>query len=444
MNVPSMPAVEVSLDVWEMNAKAYARDCIVALSIKYHFNAEEECVSLGLDTQSLKIKPKEKKGEKKASETKVRVEKVREEKVRVPMPFIRETVVADGCCGLSWNRSLLTQCPKKRSTVSEQYCDKCLAEANKNASGIPDCGTVAQRLAVDLYKFKDPKDRSPGSYITVLEKLKIDKDIALAAAGKLGVVIPEEHFRAVEVEKKAGGRGRPKKPVAMAVQSDNQDLFASIAPDTEVDFVDELAASEVVDVPSIPKSASEAEKEAKKDAIIEERAEKKAALDAEKAAKKAVKEAEKAAEKAAKEAAKADEKAAKEAEKAATKAAEKAAKEAEKAATKAAEKAAKEAEKATKKAEKKVVVAVAEPEPEPEPVKAVDEAKLRVVRTQIQGKQYLKSQNNTLYDIATQEPIGIWDETSSTILPLPDDDDDEEEVEGDEEVDEEEVDEEYV
>jgi chemotaxis protein histidine kinase CheA len=342
MNIPTMPALEVSLDVWEQHAKAYARDCILALASKHGFNAEEEFACLGFENASLKIKAIEKKTGKKVRVEKVRVEKVRE--VKVPMPFMRETVVADGCCGLSLNRGLLTQCTKKRSTVSETYCDKCLSEANKNASGVPDCGTVAQRLAVDLYTFKDPKGRSPTSYAKVLENLKISKEVALEAAGKLGVSIPEEHFRAVEVEKKAGGRGRPKKPVTVVDSEVVQDLFASIAPDTDIvdDVVDEMGSSvEVIKPATPPASASKAEKEAKKDQIMEQRAAQKAALEAKKEAEKAAKKAEKEAEKAAK----------------------KAEKEAEKEAEKAEKAKAKEAKKAEKVSKKTVVAVASEPEP---------------------------------------------------------------------------------
>jgi hypothetical protein len=43
------------------------------------------------------------------------------------------------------------------------------------------------------------------------------------------------------------------------------------------------------------------------------------------------------------------------------------------------------------------------------------------------GKQYLKSSSNILYDPSTKEEVGIWDPESKTIKELPEDDEEEEE-----------------
>jgi len=179
-----------------------------------------------------------------------------------------------------------------------------------------------------------------------------------------------------------------------------------------------------------------AEKEEKAAKLAAEKEEKAAKLAAEKAAKeeklaaeKAAKEEKLAAEKAAKEEKLAAEKAAKEEKLAAEKAAKELKLAAEKAAKElklAAEKAAKEAKaapvkKATKKAEEKPVpkAAVA--------AVAASEApkKVTVKRITIEGKQYLKTAENLLYDPETKDEVGIYDEATNSIKALPDEDEDE-------------------
>ena len=120
------------------------------------------------------------------------------------------------------------------------------------------------------------------------------------------------------------------------------------------------------------------------------------------------KEAAKAAKAAEKAAAKEEAKAAKLAEKEAAKAA--------KAAEKAAAKEAKKAEKKTTKKTKKTEV-VEEPEAPVEELTAdspVEEVKVRKVT--LGEVEYLMDQENTVYDLATQEPIGVWDEATQTIV----------------------------
>ena len=64
--------------------------------------------------------------------------------------------------------------------------------------------------------------------------------------------------------------------------------------------------------------------------------------------------------------------------------------------------------------------------------------KVKVKRKMIEGVQYLMDSDNILYNPQTQEEVGIWDEESRTIQPLPEgffDDDDEEEEEEDKNTD---------
>jgi hypothetical protein len=202
------------------------------------------------------------------------------------------------------------------------------------------------------------------------------------------------------------------------------------------------------------KAAKDAEKAAKAQKIADEKAAKAQQIADEKAAKEAEKAAKAqqiADEKAAKAQQIADEKAALRSAKAQQIADEKAAKEAEKAQKIAEEKAAKEQkiaeEKALKKEEgikklkeqqkkattpekkqkeAKSAEPVAEPvvEPVAEPVVAAPK-KVTVKRITIEGKQYLKTADNLLYNPETKEEMGIYDPVTNTIKALPDDSEDE-------------------
>jgi len=169
----------------------------------------------------------------------------------------------------------------------------------------------------------------------------------------------------------------------------------------EQKIADELAAKE------LKKQQMEADKIAKAGKI---------------AAEKAAKEQKIAAEKAAKEQKIADELAAKEAKKQQMES-EKAAKEQKKAEELAAKEAKKsepkKAETKVKKVEKKAEVAAEEP------AKVEEKKKVTVKRITIEGKQYLKTSENLLYDPETKEEMGIYDPDTNTIKELPEDSDEE-------------------
>ena len=70
-------------------------------------------------------------------------------------------------------------------------------------------------------------------------------------------------------------------------------------------------------------------------------------------------------------------------------------------------------------------------------------ATLFVTRVQINGKNYLKSRDNILYDAVTRDEVGIWDPETRTIMSFSDDDDDDDsDYDGDESDDDDEEDEE--
>jgi hypothetical protein len=109
------------------------------------------------------------------------------------LPFIKNCVDISGCQGLTYNRGLFTQCDGKRMENGE-FCNSCQSEADKNASGSPECGNVRDRMAAELYEFKDPNGRIPIRYVKLLNKLKLNETDAMTEAGKLNIVLDYEHF----------------------------------------------------------------------------------------------------------------------------------------------------------------------------------------------------------------------------------------------------------
>ena len=419
----SVEVTELLMKTLENAARKLAARCISEAATRHGFDADAEIQALGLENLSVTRKQMAKKTASEKKEKKPREPK----KSNFPMPFFAENVNADGCQGLAYNRGLFTQCPKNRLDTGGDYCKGCQTEADKNASGCPDCGNVSARLATGLYEFKDPKGRSPISYVKLIKKLNLTLEQVSEETGKTGKTIPEEHL--VVVEKKFA-RGRPKK--VNAVETDDlsvvSDLFYKLSVEKKQDL--EELVEEVLEEEVLEEEVLESPVKTKKPKLSEDE---KAALEAEKAAKKSALEAEKAekeAKKLALEAEKAEKKAALEKEKAEKKAALEAEKAQKKEAEKAERQAKRDAEK-TQKKEKKVDEKenVDEPVTEKEKVDEPQPAKVKVTRIQISGKSYLKTTNNLLYNPETKEEVGIWDPDTKTIKPLPEEEDEEEQEE---------------
>ena len=284
----SVEVTELLMKTLENAARKLAARCISEAASRHGFDADAEIQALGLENLSVTRKQMAKKSASEKKEKKPREPK----KSNFPMPFFAENVNADGCQGLAYNRGLFTQCPKNRLDTGGDYCKGCQTEADKNASGCPDCGNVSARLATGLYEFKDPKGRSPISYVKLIKKLNLTLEQVSEETGKTGKTIPEEHL--VVVEKKFT-RGRPKK--VSAVETDDlsvvSDLFSKLSVEKKQDL-EELVEEEEEEV--VEEEELESPVKTKKSKLSEdEKAEKKRALEAEREAKKLALEAEKEA-----------------------------------------------------------------------------------------------------------------------------------------------------
>ena len=402
---------------------------------KYGFDSETAIRELGLES-IVSIVVSRKKSSKSSKELKSKVV-VSKEKARFALPFNGEC--DDSCCqALRQNNGLYTQCQMVRKGENV-YCKSCSQLASKSVDGVPEYGTIMQRMSVGIFEYIDPKGRKPVSYTKVMKKYKLTEEQVLAEAGRLNITINPGHLVTGSEEPKRGrpaspkepkepkgSKGRPKKAKkVLEIEGDEEDLFASLVADATQE--EEIEVEEEVEVVKVDTKALE--KKQKEEQRLKEKAEKEAKLAAEKADKEAKLAAEKA-EKEAKLAAKELEKKQKEeqrlkekAEKEAKLAAEKAEKEAKLAADKAEKEAKLAAEKEAKLAEKKDVKKKKAPEsPKKAAVEAEEDEPDVVKKIEFEGKKYLKSKKTgIIYDYTEyvkngdQLVVGKWNDSKNKI-----------------------------
>ena len=440
-----MQAVSVSVSMNKMMMSMVVnltKQVVDVCAMKYGFSSEEAMRELDISLSTC--------GSKKVMKS-VNVKKIARS---FPLPFNGE-YNENQCHALRQNNGLYTQC--QASKKGESYCNSCHQLASKSEDGIPEYGTINQRIACDIFSYVDPKGRKPTAYTKVMKKYKLTNEQVIEEATKFGITLNPAHLVAPEETKRGrpaatqkeakepkGSKGRPKKTTKVVqIQDDDDDLFASlvasaseitISKDEEKVSADKLAKAEQEKAEKAAKLATEkAEKEAKLAAEKAEKAAKLAAEKAEKEAKLATEKAEKEAKLAAAKAEKADKLAKAEqekAEKAAKLAAEKAEKEAKIAAEKEAklakteqekaEKAEKAAKLAAEKAEKMKTTSSEEEEEDEED----DEPKETYKKCgEVNGKKYIRSnQTGIVYDydkyISSEEliPVGKWNAEKKEIL----------------------------
>jgi hypothetical protein len=399
----------------------YVREVVEALSSEYNFSASEASSKLGL--LGLKVV----KGGLRERKT---VDKPPQDKSAFPLPFSGRNV--EECCqSLRQCQGLYTQC--RNSRAGEKFCKSC---SSKMVEGVPEYGTMEQRLAVGLNDYVDPSGRKVVHYTKIMKKHKVSEEDVLAEARKFGQVVDACHFiqpdsdsvkrgrpKAEKPAKVSSGvKGRPKKTKKVVeIDGEEDDLFATLVAESingavVSEVVTVNAATEVVVSDAV---VSEVVVEAKSEVAVS----KTQAKEQEKAAKLAAKEQENAAKLAAKE----QEKAAKEQEKAAKLAA-KEQENAAKIAAKEQEKAAKEQEKAAKEQEKAAKIAAkseAKAKPAEKPVPANDETSAAdvVKKIEFEGKKYLKSKKTGIvYDYeeyvksGDQVIVGKWNDATNTLV----------------------------
>ena len=405
-----------------------SNNAIRACAEEYKFSAEEAISKFGAVEV---VDGKSKKKQKKKKETLAKPE--------LTLPFCG--IALDGFCqGIKLNRGLYTQCMMMPAGEG-QFCTTCARQCASNANGLPNYGTIAQRIELGA-SWTDGKGKAPVNYGNVMLKLNITKETAVAEAAKFGMVIPEEQFEVVKAKKGRPAkakkekdpnaapkkRGRPKKTKKVVTGGAGDDLIANLVAQAQANTqVDEEAEEKVevvvVEQPKAKKAARKPkktaeEKEAEKLAKAQARAEAKAKKAAE---KKAAKEAEKLAKKKAKEAEKLAKKAAKEAEKKAAKEA----KEAEKLMKEVAKQEDEEDDKSVEELQEMAAELTLEDHVETDDEEEEDD-EVEVEKFEFEGTEYLRDGNGTVYDMESQEEIGTWD--GEKLIPLAQDSEDEEDL----------------
>lgn len=385
---------------------------------RYNFDSEEAIRLLGLNFIKLERKSTGKIVEQKSSKA-----KVLPLRSAFPLPFNGEFNDMY-CYALRQNNGLYTQCQIARKG-DKHYCKSCQALAEKSENGVPEYGTIQNRLACGIFEYVDPKGRNPVAYTKVMKKYKVNEEQVQAEAGKLNIIVDVNHFvvpedtkrgrpSSIKVVKEAKGvKGRPKKTKkVLQIDGDDDDLFASLVADANSTSDDE--DEEIVIAPKTKKGKSEEEKESERIAKENEKAEKLAKL----ATEKAEKEAKLAAEKAEKEVKKESERLARELKKAEEEESKKA-KEDQRLKEKQEKEAKLAAEKETKSKESKTKTKEAKTK-KSEPVE--EEVQVRVKKIEYEGNKYLKSKDTgIIYDYneytknGEQVVIGKWNDSTSKI-----------------------------
>jgi hypothetical protein len=377
----------------------------------------------------------------------------------VPLPHCGAGA-EDQCCAVVLNHQLFTQCTHRVSgefTTEDgalNLCKGCFKSAGTRtkAGNKPLAyGTIAERLEKGGVTGNNGALRKPVTYANVMAKLGITEEQAVAAAEKMGWTIPDEELHpkpvargrpkkekaAVEVVADTSGsesengdktaakkRGRPKKQKKVLTSAQGDDLIASLVEEAAQKGAAAAATSD--EEATVGSDTSAESTVSKSDQKKQAAAEKKAAAEAAKLARAA----ELAAKKAEKEAAALAKKAEKEAAALAKKAEKEAAVLAKKAEKEATALAKKEAA-AAKKKEKSAAPPPAADELTEEAEEEEDEEATQVVKwtCPADGKEYLKSADNVVYDAESHEAVGVWNEKENKIDELPAEEDGEDEDE---------------
>jgi hypothetical protein len=458
------PSVVISTGI-EKALTSMAGDSMIALvrvlAEKYNFDAEDTIRELGLTEIQVTKKKRTPREPKEKKEKKVKEVKPPRDVPTCILPWTGTAVDRDWCQAIKYNHGLYNQCTKER-VAGASFCKTCANQCTKNGTDKPDFGTVEDRAACGLFEYKAGKAQKPCLPLAnVINKFgDVTRETIEGEATRFGIEIPEEQWVAQvakrgrppkpDAEKKSTEpkekkkRGRPAKKAKHQESIPAQDLIASLVADamksseqTPVVSQENLAsepneqpiveASEPEDVVAAPKEpvaqepVTEKPKKAKKAKLTDEE---KAIRAAEKKAKKEAKEKALAEKKAAEEKALAEKKAAEEKALAEKKAAE------EKAL---AEKKTAEKKKITsdeffeKKGEElKEDVYDAETDNDDSDSDSEDEEDdepVKVRKFEHDGTTYLRDENtNILYDLESQDEVGIWNPETKSIDEIEEDD----------------------
>lgn len=222
------------------------------LAKAYNFNKKEAMDYLNGEIDRVTEMPKTKKTQKdavaakktttqtavEATETKTKTQTKTKAKTKtttkiedlpqpdIPLPFCK-VGVQNQCVAVVLNHQLFTQCTHITAGELEQngntysLCKACLKSAKTrvaNGNKALTYGTIEERIANGGVYGNNGALRKPVPYANVLAKLSITEEQAQAAAQKMGWTIPEDELNPKPVQK-----GRPKRTKSVEVVADTSE-----------------------------------------------------------------------------------------------------------------------------------------------------------------------------------------------------------------------------
>ena len=151
------------------------------------------------------------------------------------------------CKNIKKNGGLYTQCERERDVENVEYCKVCEKSISKNG-GVCEYGNVSERLSCGVMEYVDRKGGKVKSYSEYMKKNKLERSDVEKYGQMCGVVIPACHFENDVSEKKKRGRpksekevtalgrvdvekkkrGRPKKEKQVVANGAGEELIASL------------------------------------------------------------------------------------------------------------------------------------------------------------------------------------------------------------------------
>jgi len=151
------------------------------------------------------------------------------------------------CKNIKKNGGLYTQCERERDVENVEYCKACEKSISKNG-GVCEYGNVSERLSCGIMEYVDRKGGKVKSYSEYMKKNKLERSDVEKYGQMCGVVIPACHFENDVSEKKKRGRpksekevtalgrvdvekkkrGRPKKEKQVVANGAGEELIASL------------------------------------------------------------------------------------------------------------------------------------------------------------------------------------------------------------------------
>jgi hypothetical protein len=224
-------------------------------------------------------------------------------------------------------------------------------------------GTVEERKAKGIMEYKDPRGKGVVRYTEIMKKLNLTKEEVMSEAKRQGVEVAECHF-----EEKSAKRGRPRKEKEVVGEKKKRGR-----PKKEKEMVSNKAGEDLI-ASLLNESKSEREDPV---AIGEPNAKTGSDIVDTKANASAVKATPTSG-----------------------------------------------CEKAMPDKDKEKSKPSADPKEKPSVDKADEEEETVVIKYEIGGITYLKSEDNVLYDMKTHDCVGIWNELTKKIDEIPDEDED--------------------